>query len=434
MESYAKTKVLHRMLCGILGTALSGCDVPPDPNALKPTTDWFGVPCDENNKMDLLSGLDATEEADGLMFSLVGGQIGRYVQEVGGTRCGNATDVDLCNQTVDLMLREIHTNSLIITQGDMVQVLVTEDEVKAYLGQLDNPEKVFSWMHLHGMSLSCKFDDSAVVSSDDGQSWKGVYTELTQICAPVVKERVRVNVNIADWSITETARAEIRREENVCIGRKPPGELRFSNVKTVADCNSLGRTLARHAAYEAASVVAFEHLRSELALFGAPQHLLDRITWAADDERRHAVQVRMLANRYSQDSEDFSVEPAVIRDIESIAIDNMHEGCVGESWGALVGLYQAENAKDPVIAETMGQIALDEVEHASLSWAIHDWLFPQLDEAARERVTLAKCKALKKLMLSANRTVGSTHTYLAGFPEPHIANRLAERFVQSLMA
>ena len=432
MEPFAKTKVLHRMLCGILGSSLTGCDLPPDPDALKPSSSWTGVPCNDDDQMDLLDGLNETEAIDGMLLYGLGVQAS-YIQEAGGTRCGNATDVELCNETVDSMLQYSSSNALVLTQGDVVQVLVTEEEVKSFLGQLDNPEKVFGWMHTHGMRLSCNFDNSAVVSSENGEAWMGVYTEITQDCAPVVRERVRVNINVSDWSITEIARAEIKRSDGVCIGRKPPGELHFNNARYNIECDSLGIALARHAAYEAASVVAFLHLKMELELLGAPQHLLERIEKAADDERRHTLQVALLAKRYSQEAESFHVEPTEIRDLETIAIDNMQEGCIGETWGALVGLYQAETAQDLVIAETMRHIALDEVEHASLSWAIHDWLFPLLEDDSRLRVTQAKQKALDKLMVKAKHCVNPKHQLLAGLPGPYAATELATKLVKSLV-
>jgi len=165
----------------------------------------------------------------------------------------------------------------VITQGDSIQILQSEDDIKSFLGNLDNPQKVFSWIHVHGLALSCNFSDSAVIQNDDGQSWNAVFTEHTQGCSPIIRERVQVNVNIEDWSITEFARAEISRIEGACIGRKPPGVLSFSQAELKKDCNTLGASLARHAAYEAASVVAFEQLKKELDKYNAPQALLNRI-------------------------------------------------------------------------------------------------------------------------------------------------------------
>jgi len=382
MNSFAKTTVLHRVLCGILGTVMYGCDEGPDANALAPTADWEGIACGANSQMDLLTGLSPTQPVDGLLLYGVGGQAGSYVREAGGPPCVTATNMSQCQQTVESLRNSLGSTALIVTKGDMVSVVSTKSEVKAFLGQLDNPQKVFVWMHVNGLALGCKFIDSAVIANEDGQSWSGVHSRITRDCSPIITERVRVNINVEDWSITETAHAESSRQ-SACIGRKPPGAVTFHETAGDSVYDSLGTSLARHAAYEAASVVAFLHLKEELEYFGAPQCLLDRIEKAVEDERRHARQVTMLAGRYGQAVQNFFVEPAPLRDLEAIAMDNMREGCVGESWGALVGLYQAENAMDSVIADTMRSVALDEVDHASLSWEIHDWLSEQLNNDAR---------------------------------------------------
>lgn len=435
MKSLAKTDILHKALCGILSTTLTGCIFPlgPDPDALKPGADWSGLACDDNSQIDLLSNLNPTQSVDGFLLYSVGGQRGSYIQHAGGEPCANAVDVTGCNQTLDSLPFSIDSNALVITQGDVIQILQNEDDIKSFLGSLDNPQKVFSWIHVHGLALSCNFSDSAVIQNDDGQSWNAVYTEYTQQCAPIVRERVQVNVNVEDWSIAEFARAEISREEGACIGRKPPGSLSFSPAELKPDCNALGVSLARHAAYEAASVVAFEHLKKELEKHNAPRALLNRIESAANDERRHAIQVAALAARYGHQADDFHIEPVSFRDLESIAIDNMQEGCIGETWGALIGLYQAEKAADPAIAETMRSIALEEVEHASLSWAVHDWIVPQLDKKAIDRVNSIKQKSLAKLIEKASVPADQNHVLLAGLPEVAVAKQLADKLVQSLM-
>ena len=431
MHSLAKTKVLHQILSGILGAVVSGCSEFPNPNALAPSADWTGISCDADNKMDLLTDLQPTEHIDGLSLYTIGIQAS-FLREAGGPPCSQAVNPVECEQTLHSLSHSFNTNALLVTKGDIVQVLQSESEVKTFLGELDNPQKVFSWMHVHGMSLSCTFDDSAVKFNNNLNAWQGVYTEITSSCSPVVTERVLVNVNLVDYSISEVGRAEIRRQDGVCIGRKPPGTLTFNPVNNHSACNSLGQSLARHAAYEAASVVAFEHLKKELASLGAPEYLLKRIEKAANDERRHAEQVAILAYYYGYTADTFSVKPTSFRDIETIAIDNIQEGCIGETWGALVGLYQAEKAKDPIIADTMRKIGLDEVGHASFSWEIQDWLLVRLSNSAKERVHKAQKNAIKKLKENIVEPYDQSHMLLAGLPEPHVAKQLADKLIQSL--
>jgi len=431
MNSLANTKVLYRVLCGILGTAVSGCDIAVDPNALAPSPDWEGVSCDDDRTIDLLSDLAPLEEIDGIVLAQTGVQIGRYRRPAGGKACINATDTELCNQNIDDLTQSYSENIMIVTQGDTIQVLQTEADFQRILGDLDNKQKVFSWMHVHGLRLSCTFEDSAVLDVANGQIWNGIYTQITSSCSPLIEERVRVKIDASDWSIVEFSRARIKEDEGACIGRKPPGQVNFLDVE-IADISSIGNVLARHAAYEAASVIAFVHLKQELSFYNAPVAILKRIDKAIEDEKRHALQVEILAQRYDRQIKKFDVDATPIRNLEAIAIDNMKEGCIGETWGALVGLFQAEHAKDKVIATTMYLIAVDEVDHAALSWEIHDWITDQLSEEACLRVEFTKKAALASLRLKAERPVEQNLSLLAGFPEPQTSKVLVDKLIQSI--
>ena len=437
LESFVNARRLHQTLVGILGTSLNGCILVPDdidPDALKPSVDWSGVPCNEYNEMDLLSGLNATEDVDALMLYATGIQISSYFYEAGGEPCKTASNVIECKTNLNLLNSSFDSNALVITQGDNIQVLQDESDVKSFLGDLDNPEKVFSWMHVRGVGISCQFENSAVISAEQGRSWNAVYTEMVQSCSPIVRERVRININVSSWDIVETARAEIERLEGACVGRKPPGILEFKPQEIRKNQNAVGSLLSRNAAFEAASVIAFEHLREELEFYDAPLSILKKIDAAIVDERRHAIQIAQLAHCYGQTADQFKVTKSVIRSLESIATDNMIEGCIGESWGALVGLHQAVTASDKSIAQVMQVIANEEIEHASLSWEIHAWLFPQLTSQEKERVVIAKQMALLELIKKAQQGTDQYVNQVMGLPEPKTATILAKKLVQSVMA
>jgi hypothetical protein len=81
-----------------------------------------------------------------------------------------------------------------------------------------------------------------------------------------------------------------------------------------------------------------------------------------------------------------------------MAIDNAVEGCVRETFGALLATYQAATAKDPVIRAAMKQIARDETRHAALAWKVASWLNGRLAPTARERVKEARRAAAMKLL------------------------------------
>jgi len=151
---------------------------------------------------------------------------------------------------------------------------------------------------------------------------------------------------------------------------------------------TLGERLARQAYYEAASVVAFERLASVLAQSGAPQQLVLRAQNAASDEARHAVRFAKLAAQYGA-----RVQPLVVTahtpSLLELALENATEGCVRETFGALVVLHQAEHAHDADVRAAFASIADDEAEHAALSWELRGWFNSRLCAADRALVDAA---------------------------------------------
>jgi hypothetical protein len=153
----------------------------------------------------------------------------------------------------------------------------------------------------------------------------------------------------------------------------------------------MGQHFARCARLEAASVTAFQRLHDELAAHGAPQRLLRRIKAAARDEVRHARQTAALAEKHGARPFRSSVRAAPSRPLFYIARENAVEGCVRETYGALVGLWQASNVTDSGLAQVLQRIAQDEINHATLSWDIANWLAPRL--SARENRALIRAQA-----------------------------------------
>src|SRR4029079_4274037 len=79
------------------------------------------------------------------------------------------------------------------------------------------------------------------------------------------------------------------------------------------------------------------------------------------------------------------------RPLAEVAIENAVEGCVRETFGAMMATYQAAHAEDAEIARIMRRVARDETRHAALSWAVARWAWPALDEAARAALA-ARCR------------------------------------------
>ena len=163
--------------------------------------------------------------------------------------------------------------------------------------------------------------------------------------------------------------------------------------------STLGAFLARAAHLEAASVCAFEELRAALEELGAPRELARRAGDAARDERRHARATTRLAKRHGATRAAVRVRrsrrPPTLEDLAS---ENAVEGCVRETYGALVASWQSLHAHDAEVARAMRPIAEDETRHAALAWAILRWSTPLLSPSARTSVSESLERAANGLM------------------------------------
>ena len=178
-------------------------------------------------------------------------------------------------------------------------------------------------------------------------------------------------------------------------GRRPPG-LAPSSAR---GADPVARFLAATAHLEAASVVAFDRLAGELAAHGAPETLVRAARRSAREEVRHARVTGRLAERAGACPEPVTVTAeAAPRTLEAIAADNAVEGCVRETFGAVVAKRQAEAAGDPEVRRAMETIARDETRHAQLSWERSRWLDGRLDAAARRRVRRERDRAVEGLL------------------------------------
>ena len=177
-------------------------------------------------------------------------------------------------------------------------------------------------------------------------------------------------------------------------GRRPAG---LVEPKRIDARDAVGRWLAHAAWLEAASIPAFVYLARELDLHGAPRTLSRSALAAARDEIRHARIMRQLAARYGATPPDVDVALPAHRSLEEMAIENAIEGCVRETWGAVVALWQAHRAHDSELRAVFRAIAGDEARHAALAWAIDTWSRTRLDANARARIDAARSHAVREL-------------------------------------
>lgn len=151
---------------------------------------------------------------------------------------------------------------------------------------------------------------------------------------------------------------------------------------------------------EHASIAAFARFALQLLSIGAPPDLLARTQAALADETRHAQLAYGIGARYA--GRDLGPGPLDIdgalgeRDLLSLVVNTVLEGCIGETVAAAEAAWGRDRADDPVLRDVLAGIAADEARHAELAFAFVHWAVRRepslaaavLDTAIRELATL----------------------------------------------
>lgn len=183
--------------------------------------------------------------------------------------------------------------------------------------------------------------------------------------------------------------------------------------------------LARAAFYEAASADAFAHLVTALRHHGAPRVLIRACLDARADEVRHARMAATLAARHGATVVRPTRATVAPRSLEALATENAVEGGVGESFGVVVGMWQAAHAPTEELRAFYKHIVRDEARHAALAWRVDAFLRARLDRAANARVDRARDEALVRLA----RSIDAPAVRGVGLPAKRDAQRLFDAFV-----
>jgi hypothetical protein len=191
--------------------------------------------------------------------------------------------------------------------------------------------------------------------------------------------------------------------------------------------------LGAQAHAEATSVKSFLAVSAELKRFGAPASLVARARDAARDEVLHARILRTLAATEGGASAPVVFLPAPERDLVAFALENAVEGCVQETWAALVAAFQARHADTAVVRAAFARIASDEARHADLAWAIDAWLMPQLAPDAQRAVQQARQDAVERLLSAVGETDAGLRAS-AGLPTATQARALLAGLDEALWA
>lgn len=221
-----------------------------------------------------------------------------------------------------------------------------------------------------------------------------------------------------------------RYEKILCEGRRPLGHVEATEDRGL---DPLGRCLAAMAHLELASILAFEELAAWLVAHDAPATLVGRCHAAASDERRHARWLTALAERHGAPVSVPTARAAGHASAFEVALHNAVEGCVHESFAALMAVVRAERAVQPRLRQVFAAIAIDETRHGQLAWDVHAWLRARLDPTARRVVEQRQRDALALLPARARDLQAATPAALGRLGSDE-ATRLATRFATLLAA
>lgn len=295
------------------------------------------------------------------------------------------------------------------TRGDEVGQAVTRDEVKKLLGTIDTVQEARYLLESAPYDPTCGAPaDYTVRTENDGF----VFRFMNNCERSGVVHVVKVG---RDGTVTETSTETVKGDVPCATaGRRPEGFAASSAMGT----NVRGAYFASIAELEAAAVIAFRRLARDLTAFGAPRELLGRVRTAIRDEVRHTRATRALALRDGARAATPRLEPYRARDVLAVAIENAREGCVRETFAALVACRQAAEATDRRIRATMVAIADEETSHAALSWDIAAWLEARLDDEGRAAVRRAREEAIVELARELRCPVGTALERTAGLPRP----------------
>ena len=356
--------------------------------------------------------------------STPGGPISTIDQE--GTACASAKDRLACGGALDNLRSEAGfpqpqnglrptVEYLATTAADKVSAVDSQTGLLALLAPIDNAKKAALVLSLSGHGISC---DVSKARNAPGGGYDVVVVD-GGVCAAsyTIVEHVA-----PDGTITELEREQKTPPPSgpCATGRRPDG---LVATRSRFDLD-LGSFFAEVAHLEAASVTAFARLARELSAHGAPARLVRLASRAAKDEIRHARTMTRLARRFGGEPRAPRIAKARRRSLEAIARENAVEGCVRETFGALLATWQARAAADPGVRAAMRGIARDETAHAELSWSLAHWIEPRLSRAARARVEAARRAAIRELEQEVSRGVAVAIHRAAGMPTPADARTL----------
>ena len=325
---------------------------------------------------------------------------------------------------------------ILYTRGDEIGVARSNDEIKALIGSFDTLGEALWAAGNAGYVASCgaaSYGSSAKPDSEYRTTQDGGW-DLSLVTNTCGQEEFKVVVHV-DYAgnVTVVSKESLGTGFGCAVaGRRPAG---FRAGEAFAGNRPVGEHFATMATLEAASVTAFRRLHRQLAAYGAPRELLGRIRKAARDETRHARATGALAKKYG-------VTPAAPRieaseaspSLFAIALENAREGCVRETYGALVAHLQTTRASDEDVRSVMLAIADEETEHAALSWDVAAWIEAQLSDDERTQLAAERRDAFAMLARDLATSIDPQVQQVSGVPAACEALRMLDGLAPIMLA
>jgi hypothetical protein len=353
-----------------------------------------------------------------------------------GEMCGDATEVLACMDAFaelpveaenDMMRGGLDGHSIhrtvAFTRGDAVAALTSKEALLGFLGEIDTAHDAWlialgEWHELicDGRNNAAEVDDGWILFTRSGG------------CIDDVHEHVLHVSHDGELEIIESERVGPGDPSCGAIGRLPAGLLR----SRAAGGGAMGRFFAEVAQLEAASVHAFGQLSRELAVHHAPTEFVRDAVRSRREEIRHARVTGSLARRYGSRPVAPRVRAIAPRSLVEVAADNAAEGCVRETFGALLATLQGRRARDPIVRGAMRSIARDETRHAALSWELAAWAHARMSPVERRRVAAHACAAAERFRVDLGIEHDASVHLDAGLPRPDEARALFDALQRAL--
>ena len=363
-----------------------------------------------------------------------------------GLACATAEDAQACEAALEALAPDAGfrkqcydlctSHYLATTRGDSVEAVTTLEGLRGFLGQIDTRQEALLMVFAQGYDLTCGDVKRTGVRENPTGGFDVIATTGHTCGRGTAVLQHQLHVTKEGEVREESQRVLERGNANCIVGRRPAG-LRDEAVavaRSSSGSGALGRHFEQMARLEAAAVHAFLRLRSELQLHGAPDALGRDAVVSAVEEVGHAQTARRLALRHGARPRSPEVSALPLRSLFEVALDNRVEGCVRETYGALVAHHQAIHADSAEVRSVMARIAAEETAHAALSWAVDAWARTRLDRRDRAELDRQARRAAEALQREAAEHVAPELVAGAGLPDAEKAEALVESLTRELRA